>query len=414
MPTINYEIDHPKNKDGTLKEEPRPIMVKIFWNRNTRIIKATGRKIPPKYWNFEKQIPKPHYTGGSSLKNSLTSLIGQLGKSIENNPNETLEFYKKEIDRIYKGDVKQVIESKRVTGICDIIEAYQERKRTTRSAGYIRAFTPTKEHVKNAVGNIPLEKFGLHEFEKLTEYLINKDRYNNTIHSNIKRLRTVIMDAAKRGMKVDPSYLDYVYKEDAIVTYRLDWHEVEAFAAVRCDGVQKIVKDLSLIRAYTGIRFSEMGLISKHSIKERDGLHFFDFTVFKTRKVSQLLVPEPAMNIVRSYNYNLPTISQQKHNIHIKKICEKAEINTMIEKVRYVGAKRVVTHHYKHKLITTHSFRRAFARKLYDDGVKVETVSKLLGHSDVSTTMKYIGIDHNEGHEAVAKVFNFKQMRIAK
>lgn len=404
MPTINYYLDHPN------KDEPRPLMVRIFWRRGLKIERSTGRKFHPKNWDGSKVKG----TGASTTNLFLTGKLGELAKVIDDNPGQPLDFYKKQIDVIYKGEVQEVQLKKRVTGICDIIEAFQERKKATRSPGYVRAFTPTKDHIKESVGNIPLELFGLKEFEKLTDYLIKNGSLNNTIHSNIKRTKTVIMDAAKRGMKVNPSYMDYIFREDSIQTYRLDWDEVEAFAGVACTGTRKHVKDLSLIRAYTGIRFSDMQFISRKTIIERGGKNFFSFTMFKTHKVSEILVPEPAMNIIRSYNYNLPQVSQQKHNIHIKKICEKAKINTQIEKVRYSGGKRIVTTHFKYDLITTHSFRRAFARKLYDDGIAVGTISKLLGHSEVSTTMKYIGIDHYEGHEAVDKVFNFKQMRVAK
>jgi integrase len=43
--------------------------------------------------------------------------------------------------------------------------------------------------------------------------------------------------------------------------------------------------------------------------------------------------------------------------------------------------------------LTAHDMRRTFARLGYDAGVRVEQISKLLGHSDVKTTMVYLGID---------------------
>jgi integrase len=43
--------------------------------------------------------------------------------------------------------------------------------------------------------------------------------------------------------------------------------------------------------------------------------------------------------------------------------------------------------------LTAHDLRRTFARLGYDAGVRVEQISKLLGHADVKTTMIYLGID---------------------
>jgi len=43
--------------------------------------------------------------------------------------------------------------------------------------------------------------------------------------------------------------------------------------------------------------------------------------------------------------------------------------------------------------LDSHDLRRTYARLGYNAGVPVEQISKLLGHSDVETTMLYLGID---------------------
>jgi integrase/recombinase XerD len=45
------------------------------------------------------------------------------------------------------------------------------------------------------------------------------------------------------------------------------------------------------------------------------------------------------------------------------------------------------------KNITPHTFRRSFATLLYRNGAQLLTIQKLLGHSSVQTTEKYIQND---------------------
>jgi integrase len=49
--------------------------------------------------------------------------------------------------------------------------------------------------------------------------------------------------------------------------------------------------------------------------------------------------------------------------------------------------------------INTHSLRKTKGHQLWKSGVKVEIISKFLGHSDVSSTMRYLGIDEGDLEE---------------
>lgn len=48
------------------------------------------------------------------------------------------------------------------------------------------------------------------------------------------------------------------------------------------------------------------------------------------------------------------------------------------------------------KNLTAHSIRRGFAKRLLNEGVSVPVISKALGHSDLSTTTKYLNISEAE------------------
>ncbi len=56
--------------------------------------------------------------------------------------------------------------------------------------------------------------------------------------------------------------------------------------------------------------------------------------------------------------------------------------------------------------ITWHTFRHTFASRLTRDGVDLVTVKELLGHSDISTTMRYAHSDDEAKRRAVQKLRN--------
>lgn len=57
------------------------------------------------------------------------------------------------------------------------------------------------------------------------------------------------------------------------------------------------------------------------------------------------------------------------------------------------------------KWVSPHTFRRSFATLLYNKDVKINTISKLLGHSSIETTMGYIHNDYNTLYQDYSKLW---------
>ena len=54
--------------------------------------------------------------------------------------------------------------------------------------------------------------------------------------------------------------------------------------------------------------------------------------------------------------------------------------------------------------VTWHTFRHTFASRLTRSGVDLVTVKELLGHSTITTTMRYAHSNHDAKARAVAKL----------
>ena len=60
---------------------------------------------------------------------------------------------------------------------------------------------------------------------------------------------------------------------------------------------------------------------------------------------------------------------------------------------------------------TQHTLRRTFGRRMFHAGVKIETISKLLGHDDTATTYKYLGLNMDDMTDAMKMLENYDQRR---
>jgi len=67
------------------------------------------------------------------------------------------------------------------------------------------------------------------------------------------------------------------------------------------------------------------------------------------------------------------------------------------------GIARMLERHGKRigKRLSPHDMRRTFGRQLWERGVKIEVISKLMGHSESKTTIRYLGLDLDDMREAI-------------
>ena len=63
---------------------------------------------------------------------------------------------------------------------------------------------------------------------------------------------------------------------------------------------------------------------------------------------------------------------------------------------------------------TNHTLRRTYGRTLYHAGVELVTISHILGHDNISTTIKYLGINKDDQDEALDIHADYQQKIIRK
>lgn len=139
-----------------------------------------------------------------------------------------------------------------------------------------------------------------------------------------------------------------------------------------------LIRDVFIFSCYTGLSYSDVKKLNAQNIVKGIDGKFWIFSK-RSKNAQPLRIPlmENAIRIIEKYkksfqvqtDYLLPVYSNQKVNFHLKEIAQELKIN---------------------KRITFHSARHTFATTVtLSNGVPIETVSKMLGHTKITTTQLY-------------------------
>lgn len=138
------------------------------------------------------------------------------------------------------------------------------------------------------------------------------------------------------------------------------------------------VRDIFLFCSYTGLSYSDLQNLTKEKIRTNiDGHLWIMATRNKTGIPYKVRLLDIPIAILKKYEYLqeygelLPIISNQKMNEYLSEITNICGIN---------------------KRITSHSARHTFGTLCLTEGMSIESVSKLLGHTKIKTTQIYAQI----------------------
>ena len=189
------------------------------------------------------------------------------------------------------------------------------------------------------------------------------------------------------------------------------------------------VRDIFCFGCFTGLRYSDIKnlkyaeIITKYS-KKGKSYKAIDINVLKTKDPLEIPLNKHALTIIDRYEKRtdlalamleekanksnqpvLPNISIQKMNDYIKEVAALAGIDTEINVVRHIGSKRVEKVYKKFELIATHAARRTFAILSLKQGMNIEVLQQILGHSRIKTTMDYVFVDEETKNKQMKKAW---------
>lgn len=213
------------------------------------------------------------------------------------------------------------------------------------------------------------------------EFVRNKPKiHNNGVMKHMERFKKLLRLARDiEWMEKDPS-ARFKLRLDKVDMVYLNEEELELIKNVNLETENlRITRDMFLFACNTGLAYSDIRKLQPRDIQIGiDGQRWIVTKRLKTDTQLRIPMLKNAREILASYREHpkaminqklLPVYSNQKTNAYLKQIAKKAGIN---------------------KKITFHTARHTFATTVtLSNGVPIETVSKLLGHQKMSTTLIY-------------------------
>lgn len=229
--------------------------------------------------------------------------------------------------------------------------------------------------------DIPLESLN-HQFITEFEYFLKVDQSigHNTTMKYIRNLKKVINMAVANDWLAKNPFASFKCSNKKVQRQILTEEELQVLTEKEF-AIQRLeeVRDIFLFCCYTGYAFVDVEkLTSQDLFRGINGELWIYTNRKKTGTASNVPLLQPALEILERYKGHpycelkdklLPVKSNQKMNAYLKEIADVCGIT---------------------KKLTMHIARHTFATTVtLSNGVPIETVSKLLGHTKLATTQIY-------------------------
>lgn len=352
------------------------------------------RRVPIRLWN-----PKKNRSKGSSIE------ARQLNQYIDQTYTKIFQIYQdlkfqeklitaKLIKAYYTG------QNEKSKSLKNLIDYHSKKIENTLAKGSVRNFKITENYlykflIKNKnTTDVYLKELDFKFLCDFESFLANywpvghpRGMSNNTIMKHIQRLRKIITLAYHMEWVDKDPFVRWkpVYEKkerEFLSENELLNMELQEFQQERLERV----RDLFVFSCYTGISYIDiMNLTEDNILLGIDG----DNWIFTHRQKTKTKVKIPllgkAQEIINKYKNHPMTIVS---DTLLPKITNE-KLNAYLKDVAFVcGIK---------KNLTFHMARHTFATTItLSNGVPIETVSKLLGHSKIATTQIYARVLENK------------------
>jgi integrase len=382
----------------------------IFRYNNTRLKYSTGQKITPKFWNFERQRVKetikfPDYPEFNSFLNDIENEVQRIYRSYSlKSQIPSLEDFKLQLDKYL---LRNIVEKEPTKTLFDFIQqVIGEKKLQEQSTTKI--FSVFFNHLK-AFAAFKGKKY--FDFEDITldfsyvfiNYLYAEPRKHSTNYASkmLDILRQILDDATERGYNTKLDYKSKrfkIAKEDVQHIY-LNISELKILYEYDFSTNERLerVRDLFIVGAFTGLRFSDFTSLKPEHIKSIDDVNMIQIITQKTSESVTIPLHPYVKAIFERNNGKIPRpLSNQKMNDYLKEIGEIVGIDGQEAIVKSVAGKPVKETLPKYQLVSTHTARRSFATNAYKMGIPTIAIMKITGHRTEQQFMKYIKVSKEE------------------
>lgn len=214
---------------------------------------------------------------------------------------------------------------------------------------------------------------------------IDKECTHNTVWVYTMPVIALADLAIKKGLIRQNPFEDYeISMEETDRSYLLKENVEKLMLLKPSKDKYEFVKDIFIFSCFTGLSYIDIQKLKWSNIQSFfDGHQWIISRRKKSDVASNVRLLEIPKRIIEKYrgvtrsDYVFPVPSNATCNSHVKKMIEEAEIVT-------------------EQKITFHTARHTFATMFLTEGVPLESLSKMMGHKNISTTQIYAKITNQK------------------
>lgn len=279
--------------------------------------------------------------------------------------------------------------------LLDWIDKYVENRKRKGVRSAQTAYQPLKKHISEFAPKVRLWEMNAKFLEDFVEHMCTKkcprtkrNYAKKTVKDIVESLGVVLKGAIQENIPISNpvAMMDrtIIHGSEKPRSY-LTMEEAKQLASTPT--TNKRMSILFLFSMMTGIRYSDLYSLTWNEIIEEDGKYRIEKQMKKTIKMLYLPMNDTAVKLLPQRGkgnelvFDVPTI--QALDKSLKKWVKRSGIT---------------------KQVSFHTARHSFATIGLELGSDLFTVSKLLGHSNVTTTQVYATIIDHKKEEAVSKI----------
>lgn len=370
------------------KEGKASVMIRIYLNSERTSLGASGIFVVPSMWDNKNNKVKGRTSEALQMNLQLENIKGHLVSM----------FQKMEFDESLSVELiksKYLGKKTEMDTIIDLFDAYIANQNKlvglSVSSTTLRKYDVCKRH---------FQRF-LQETYKRNDLLIKEVTYAtildfdlflrtvirqnaNTSNKTMKTLRTIVLFGSKLGLFRSDPFIGY--KPHPIIHNRGFLTEEELMSIITKEFTLPrlaLIRDVFIFSCFTGLAYIDITLLRYGNIVNMNGRKWIMINRKKTNVETNILlldIPERLIDKYRTEDSTdesnvFPMLSNQKTNSYLKEIADLCGIK---------------------KNLTFHMARHTFATMSLSKGVPMESVSKMLGHTNIKTTQIYARITNKK------------------
>jgi integrase len=365
-----------------------PIVGKIIVGKTVAQF-SSKLKVEERLWN----VKSGRATGKSHVATELNREINRVNLLIHFHYSEILKRTGKVTAQEVKNAFQGIASAQKTLLVLfeEIMQAFYSRVGIDRAKSSYLQYVNTHKHLqrflkeKYNLRDIPLSQLDLPFIENFDFYLrIERKMKTASVNGVIIQLLSAARIALHRNHISRPPFFGYRLERPEFQIRSIAAGELDNLISTKIESQGLcFVRDMFVFACFTGISYIDLkNLTWKGIITEEDGSLWISKSRQKTNVPFNVKLLDIPVQIIEKYR------AFSKDNLVFNLFCQ-AKTNKLL---KYLAKLCGIN-----KVLTFHMSRHTFATQVcLSQGVPIESVSRMLGHTDIATTQRYAHVNRDK------------------